>query len=117
MPIPRLNTLLLKTSPNHQVAYRILSDKELKTNPRDHVVFIKTSKKADYGYQFCRDISSRQNKQRHVVRNPAKLRLPPHGFRGIGRGLGTSIYLHESIYFLLWSIHAVHLTVYTVPSW
>jgi hypothetical protein len=42
----------------------------------------------------CRDISSRQNKQRHVVRNLAKLRLPPHGFRGIGRGLGTHIYLH-----------------------
>jgi hypothetical protein len=49
----------------------------------------------------CRDISSRQNKQRHVVRNPAKLRLPPYGFRGIGRGLGIHIYLHQSLYFLL----------------
>jgi hypothetical protein len=39
------------------------------------------------------------------------------GFRGIGTGPGEHIYLHHQFTFCFWSIHAVHLTVYTVPSW
>jgi hypothetical protein len=31
--------------------------------------------------------------------------------------LNIYIYLHESIDFCFTSIHTVHLTVYTVPSW
>ncbi len=72
-------------------------------------------------FYICRDISSCQNKQRHVVRNLAKLRLPPYGFRGIGRGPERHNYLHQSIYFLLlehtrYPLNCVHSTQLVIPT-
>ena len=65
----------------------------------------------------CRDIFSRQKKQRQRVCAPNR---ESHriGFRGTFQpSLGdTSIYINRFT-FCFWSIHAVHLTVYTVPSW